>query len=124
MSDTKIDHLSLEEKRALLAELLRRKSGKSYSARPLSEGQRALWFLHQLSPDGSAYHITIALRIRSGLNVSAFRRALQSLVDRHPSMRTTFASSDGKPIQRVHQHLTLRIDEIDASTWSTDELND
>jgi myxalamid-type nonribosomal peptide synthetase MxaA len=118
-----IDHLTPEQKRALLADLLRRKSERQSASRPLSQGQRALWFLHELSPDSAAYHVTIALRIRSGLNVDAFKRSLQALVDRHESMRTTFQSSGGTPTQTVHRHLALPIDEVDASGWTADEVD-
>ena len=43
-------HLSPEEKRGLLARLLRTRGAAAGSPCPLSHGQRALWFLHQLAP--------------------------------------------------------------------------
>jgi amino acid adenylation domain-containing protein len=89
---------------------------------PLSSNQEALWFLHQLAPESTAYSIVRAARIRSPLNVNALRRAAQALVNRHPALRTTFHVADGRPIQRVHRDREVRFEEIDAAEWSEDQL--
>jgi amino acid adenylation domain-containing protein len=69
---------------------------------PLSPGQRALWFLHQLEPDSPAYNIAGAVRIHGELDVAALRRAFQTLVDRHACLRTTIGFAAGEPVQRIH----------------------
>ena len=69
---------------------------------PLSAGQRALWFVQKLSPDGTAYNMADAVRLRGPMNVAALNRAVQALVERHPALRTTFDEVDGQPFQRVH----------------------
>jgi hypothetical protein len=51
-----IDGLSLEEKCALLAQLLRKKADKS-NLLPLSFAQSRLWFLAPLEPESPAYNI-------------------------------------------------------------------
>ena len=91
---------------------------------PLSRGQQALWFLHQLAPESTGYHIAHALRIRGDLDLPALRRALQSLTDRHPSLRTTFDSVHGEPLQRVDQHAEICFEEEDAGAWSPTTLNE
>ncbi|MFZ5918493.1 MAG: amino acid adenylation domain-containing protein [Chloroflexota bacterium] len=98
------------------------RSGAGWVEYPLSHGQRALWFLHQLSPESAAYNLVHAARIRS-LNVSALSRAFQDLVDRHPVLRTTFAEHDGEPVQRVHSHRVVSVQVEDAFTWSEDYLD-
>src|SRR5208283_561948 len=92
--------LSPNEKRALLAQLLRRKAGEAQSFHPLSDNQQGIWFLCQFAPESSIYNVSFAGRIRSDLDIPAFRRALQALLDRHPSLRTTFAVQSGKPAQQ------------------------
>jgi amino acid adenylation domain-containing protein/non-ribosomal peptide synthase protein (TIGR01720 family) len=91
---------------------------------PLSQGQQALWFLHQMSPQSAAYNIARAVRIHSAVDTQALRRALQALVDRHPAMRTTFASPQGDPIQQVHDHAEVALQEEDASRWSERALEE
>ncbi|HEX6287553.1 MAG TPA: AMP-binding protein, partial [Herpetosiphonaceae bacterium] len=95
---------------------------------PLSIGQRALWFLHELAPASAAYHITSAVRIRGSLDSAALHRAFQRLVDRHPSLRATFAphGSDGQaaPVQRIASRVEVAFERVAApeSTAALDEL--
>ena len=68
------------------------------------------------------YNVSFAARIASELDVPALRRSFQALVDRHPSLRTTFSVRSGKPAQRIHQGAKVQFEEIDASAWSRDEM--
>jgi amino acid adenylation domain-containing protein len=117
-----IADLSPHEKRALLAELLRKKARESRPFHPLSDNQQGIWFLCQFAPESSIYNVSFAGRIRSDLDVPAFRRALQAVLDRHSSLRTTFAVHAGKPVQQIHDHQPVHFEVTDASTWCEDEL--
>lgn len=68
---------------------------------PLSYGQRALFFLYQLDPQNSAYHIYQAVRIASVLDEQALGRAFRLLVRRHPVLRTVFRLENGSPVQEL-----------------------
>jgi amino acid adenylation domain-containing protein len=68
---------------------------------PLSFAQKQLWFLAQMEEASKAYHIPMVARLSGDLDVNALRRALDRLVARHEALRTTFALSDGEPVQRV-----------------------
>ena len=114
--------LSLTEKRGLLARLLQEKTRQSTAVFPLSYGQRGMWFLHQMDPRSSAYNVCYPSRFRSPLNLAAFRRAAQKLIDRHPSLRTTFEERDGVLRQRVHEAQTLPLEVVDAASWSEETL--
>ncbi|HEY0079201.1 MAG TPA: amino acid adenylation domain-containing protein [Pyrinomonadaceae bacterium] len=89
----------------------------------LSYGQRALWFLHQLEPASAAYNIASAVRILSPLDVRALRASLQTLVDRHASLRTTFEARQGEPVRRVHELMEVSFQAEDAAQWSEAELS-
>jgi amino acid adenylation domain-containing protein len=91
---------------------------------PLSQGQIALWFLHQLSPKSSAYNTFFAARIISYLDVAALRQVFQVLSDRHSAIRVTFNIFNEQPVQQVQKQLQLVFEEIDATHWSQDELNE
>ena len=73
-----------------------------------SFGQQSLWHLHRLDPSSTAYNIAGAARVPAEVDVEVLRRSLQRLVDRHASLRTTFAEVDGRPVQRVHEASTSR----------------
>jgi len=68
---------------------------------PLSEGQRSLYYLQQLDPEGTAYHLESAAWIEGAVPAEDLELALAVLCQRHSSLRTTFPAPDGEPIQRV-----------------------
>ncbi|MEI5097703.1 condensation domain-containing protein [Streptomyces sp. PmtG] len=68
---------------------------------PLSTAQQSLWFIEQAHPGTAAYHVPLLLRWNEAADLPALRRALGFLVDRHETLRTTYASRDGRPVQRV-----------------------
>src|SRR5712691_5320477 len=128
MSDTfkRSAGLSREEKRALLAELLRKKAGESGESRdwsPLSHGQRALWFLYRLAPESPAYNLLYAAYVRSTLDIPSLQRAVQALLERHPLLTAIYIMHDGEPVQRLHPDHKLQVEVIDASSWSREQLN-
>lgn len=89
---------------------------------PLSYGQHSLWFMYQLAPESAAYNVPCAVRIRSALNVAALHRSLQTLVQRHPALRTTFTATVNGPVPQQHDEVSLNLDVIAAATWSEAEL--
>ncbi|WP_428243750.1 amino acid adenylation domain-containing protein [Gynuella sp.] len=68
---------------------------------PLSHGQRALWIIEQVSPNNYAYNLPLAFRISSDVEVPVLRQALQSLMNRHDSLRTTIQLQNREPVQQV-----------------------
>ncbi|HEV2962010.1 MAG TPA: amino acid adenylation domain-containing protein, partial [Candidatus Angelobacter sp.] len=91
---------------------------------PLSEGQKALWFLQQLAPESRAYHITRSLRFKHEVDSAVLQRAFQRLVDRHPSLRTVFSLVDGKPVQCVQEQAAVCWEHQDASQWDSATLQE
>ncbi|WP_159104897.1 condensation domain-containing protein [Plantactinospora sp. BB1] len=68
---------------------------------PLSYAQQRLWFLHQLMPSGSAYHMQWTARLRGRLDLAALDRAVTALVARHEVLRTRFTVLAGRPNQVI-----------------------
>jgi amino acid adenylation domain-containing protein len=71
-------------------------------ALPLSFSQQRLWFLDQLEPASATYNIPSAFLVSGQLDVEALRRAIETLVARHESLRTTFHAGEEQPLQRIH----------------------
>lgn len=118
--DRSTANMTPDERRALLARLLQEKARAAREARttaPLSYGQTALWFTHQMDPSSPAYNVAFAASVHSEVDVAAVGRAFQTLVDRHPSLRTTFHAPEGKPQQVIAGGADLDFVQIDAAGW-------
>lgn len=89
---------------------------------PLSYGQQGLWSLYKIDPASPAYNLGFASRIRSPLDRAALQKAVQCLVDRHGSLRTTFAERNGALLQMVNEHMPVPLEVVDASSWSEEVL--
>jgi amino acid adenylation domain-containing protein/thioester reductase-like protein len=89
---------------------------------PLSHGQQAMWFLHQMLPNDVSFNVAGAVRLLGKLDVLELRRAFDRLLSRHYSLRTTLAMQQGRPVQRVRADINSPIHELDARAWSTSEL--
>ena len=113
--------LLAQHKVAVVEELLRR-GAQTRLTHPLSYNQASLWFVHAMVPDSAAYSVGFAARVRSELDVAALHEALQALMDRHASLRTTIAAGDGEPRQEVHGHRQVDFAEIDATAWPAPRL--
>src|SRR4029077_903230 len=68
---------------------------------PLSFAQQRLWYLDRLRPGDPAYHIAAAVNLAGPLDVAAFAGSVSEIVRRHEVRRTTFAASEGWPVQAV-----------------------
>lgn len=90
--------------------------------RPLSSGQRALWFLHRLAPTSAAYNIAFTARILSAVDVGALRRAFQQLVDRHAALRSSFPDVRGEPRQHVDPQVPVPFEVDDVGGWTEDRI--
>src|SRR5262249_17514706 len=108
------------EKRALLADLLRKKAAKARTF-PLSFAQQRLWFLDQFDSGSSLYNISRALRLRGTLDVAVLQQAVNALVARHESLRTNFDSVDGEAVQVISPSRELEISVTDLTDISDSE---
>ena len=85
---------------------------------PLSFAQERLWVLDQMEPNNPLYNIPRSLRMKGVLRVDALQKALNEIVRRHESQRTTFAIKDGHPVQVIARSLAIPLDLLDLSSLS------
>ena len=67
-----------------------------------SFAQARLWFLHQLEPELTAYHLPAVWKLRGDLDVPVLQRALEGLIERHSTLRTSFELQGSEVIQIIH----------------------
>ncbi len=80
---------------------------------PLSFAQERLWFLDQLEPESPFYNIPAMVRLRGHVDFKALTHALQSVVDRHESLRTVFRVHQGQAYQKVLDQMTINVQQVD-----------
>ncbi|MDP4195847.1 MAG: amino acid adenylation domain-containing protein [Bacteroidota bacterium] len=71
---------------------------------PLSYGQKAMWYQHQLSPF-SIFNPSYAVKVNSTIDVEKLRNALKIVLKRHPLLRVTIHYKDGNLIQRFEEQI-------------------
>lgn len=82
---------------------------------PLTPAQRRIWLLERMFPGTGNYHEPKAIRLTGPLDAERLAGALQTVVGRHPELRTVFRERDGEPYRVVLPSLTLDVPVLDRS---------
>jgi len=80
---------------------------------PLSFAQQRLWYLDQLDPRSPLYNIPMAFQFIGKLDIPALQTSLNTIVQRHENLRSSFPTIDGKPILRIAPELTVPVVMVD-----------
>ncbi|OMC15836.1 non-ribosomal peptide synthetase [Mycolicibacter heraklionensis] len=104
---TDADELRLELLRRRLAERglaastpAQRQSGPDDESQPatMSDGQRRMWFVQALDPDGALANISVSYRLTGPLDGTRLQAALAAVAARHPVLRTVYPVDEaGEP---------------------------
>jgi hypothetical protein len=93
-----------------------RTAGRSMSAAhyvfPASFAQQRLWFLDQLEGASAVYNLKMALRLSGPLDQACLQRAVDAVVARHESLRTSFAMRGTDVVQRVASQLDVPVQSL------------
>ena len=116
---THVERIRVESSGSTAAPPLRkakREGLKEEEQWPLSYAQQRLWFLEQVEPGNAAYNIPAAVRLSGTLNVEALEFALNEIVRRHESLRTTFKLVGGEAVQCVAapQPISILVTDVSA----------
>lgn len=87
---------------------------------PATESQKEVWASVQMGDDANlSYNESILLKLKGNLDLDLFKKAIQSIIQRHESLRITL-SSDGSNLC-IAPFLTMDIPVIDLSNLSEQE---
>ncbi|WP_315871651.1 non-ribosomal peptide synthase/polyketide synthase [Pseudomonas sp. JV449] len=119
-----VGSLSAQQKKALavmlkqqginlfeIAPVFKRQEGEPLR---LSYAQERQWFLWQLEPQSTAYHVPRALRLTGQLDVAALQRSFDTLVLRHESLRTHLQEDGDSALQVIADQVRVDIALVDA----------
>ncbi|HEX2641688.1 MAG TPA: condensation domain-containing protein, partial [Thermoanaerobaculia bacterium] len=82
---------------------------------PVSYSQLREWILDRLEPGNPAYNIPGAFHVNGPFDLGVTFACADEIVRRHESLRTTFAATEGEPVQVVAPHLHLEVPVVDLS---------
>ena len=88
---------------------------------PATWPQRSLWLAQRLRPEDVSYNLACRLPLHGKLEAAAVERAAQSLIDRHPQLRTTFFERSGELRQRVHASWKVAFEQLDLAVLPSGE---
>ncbi len=82
---------------------------------PLSFGQEMMWLIDQLDGGSAHYNVQQRYLIDGPLDVAALRRAFDTLIHRHESLRTVVELRESGAVQRILDAPVVPFAEIDLS---------
>ncbi|MBE9012228.1 amino acid adenylation domain-containing protein [Pseudanabaenaceae cyanobacterium LEGE 13415] len=88
---------------------------------PLSCQQQGLWFLYQLDPNSTAYHLYHTIRIEGALEVQRWEQAWNQVFQAHAILRSRYGESNGQPF-RIVQFERIPLRYVQAENWSESTL--
>ncbi len=80
---------------------------------PMSVMQERLYLLEQFNPGQLTYNTPSAHRLVGPLDIEAFQRAMQAMLQRQSALRTSVELVNGEPMQVVHDHVALDIRDVE-----------
>ncbi|NOQ24125.1 MAG: amino acid adenylation domain-containing protein, partial [Bacteroidales bacterium] len=87
----------------------------------LSSAQKRLYLLQQMELDSTAYNIPYIIPLGAEVEKEKIEEAFQQLIKRHESFRTSFEIEGEEPVQRIHEHVEFKLEEL---TLAKDEVQE
>jgi len=93
-----------------------------YVLSPLQEG---MLFHSRLAPESGVYVTQLTCTLHGELDPALFERAWQQVVDRHPTLRTSFVWEDvERPVQVAHREVPVLLQKYDWRDESSAEAEE
>lgn len=88
---------------------------------PLSYAQQRLWFIEQFEDVDGLYNIPMAFALQGPLDFALLQQTLDTLVERHQVLRTTFLEHQGTGLQVVQPARAMVIERFDIKEMPEQE---
>lgn len=89
----------------------------------LSFAEERLWFLSELNPSNTSYHLYRCLHIKGELDLDGFKQALKELIVKHEILRTGIYKEHGKPKRLVLEHVEIPLEFASLKNLTKEEIN-
>ncbi|OYD09085.1 hybrid non-ribosomal peptide synthetase/type I polyketide synthase [Paludifilum halophilum] len=82
----------------------------------LSSAQKRLYLMQQMDPGHTGYNEITVGYLEGTLDRKRFEETFQKMIQRHESLRTSFQSVEGTPVQVIHDKVDFAVEYYDVST--------
>lgn len=82
---------------------------------PVLSAQKRLFLLHELQGEQDGYSMPGVMLLEGNADPGRIETALQAVIDRHESLRTSFVWEDGEIVQKIHSDVNLRLEVFDQA---------
>ncbi|MCP5107976.1 MAG: hypothetical protein GY950_31595, partial [bacterium] len=82
---------------------------------PLSFAQKRLYILQQMELETTAYNLPRVMPLDMAVDKDLLEETFRKMIRRHESLRTSFIMVNEEPVQRIHEHVEFKIDDIIGS---------
>lgn len=110
---------SLQDKKALVEQLLLQAQKQKSKTFPLSYGQKELWLFQQRFPQSTCYNIRINIDLHFPVEVVLIEQAAQLLINRHAILRSKYTRENNQLVQRIPVFEKVQVTFIDISDSPT-----
>ena len=90
----------------------------------LAGPEENLWYLQQLNPKLSAYNCAEAIYLKGPLNLYALELAINNIIVRHESLRTTFRTYNGKPERIISPKIKFSLSVVNLDSSVKPNINE
>ena len=88
---------------------------------PLSLTQQRLWFLDRLEANKAVYNLFRGFRLTGEINVASLEKVIQTIIERHEILRTSFPIVDDSSVQAIADNLPFNLSVINLQDLPTEE---
>ena len=91
---------------------------------PASISQQVFWYMELLQGEVTAFNVPLRFRLSGRLDIELLERTMNTIIQRHESLRTRFAEDRGELLQIVSPTMKLKLGVIDISHFPADRLTE
>ena len=84
---------------------------------PLSFSQERLWFFEQFHKNSCTYNTNRRVKLTGNLNISVLEKALETIIQRHETLRTNFYQKNGITLQEIQENPQFKLAVIDLNNF-------
>ncbi|MDF2883264.1 MAG: amino acid adenylation domain protein, partial [Clostridiaceae bacterium] len=112
----------IDKSRKSFVNVIRTSKAKEYYN--VSSAQKRMYTLYSHDPNSTSYNLPEAIMIEGQIDYDRLNEALNVLIKRHDSIRTSFELIDGEVKQKINEDVYIDLKYIYVEKESTSEIND